>query len=189
MRYPITLSYNVITAFTAIASSFLFTSWWNLRIGSLLELRDSPFHLAIYLSGQYLTLSELLNLFLLAIALYVTALSSGYIYYTLKGRPKITGTLFWLTLLYLLDPIIVYLVGNYFTPIIASALGYKVNLSYPFFIFGNQKISLDTNILNINSISFNIYSYPTLYYFIFLTLQLLYIPSRIEIHVKARRSN
>ncbi|MBW9141151.1 MAG: hypothetical protein K1T65_05580 [Candidatus Aramenus sp.] len=166
MKYPLTalsLALNVVIALLPFY-------WWSYGIDGLIVVKDSPFQLYVNLLGQDLTILEIVNLFLFAFRFYVITVSSIYLVYLYKGVRKTYGTVYYLSYLYVLDPVILYLAFNYVLPF----LGYST--SYPFFIIGKERMELSYSNAQISA---TVFSYPTLAYWFSLASGIIYLASRV----------
>jgi len=166
MMYKLTIASLISNIIIALLPFY----WWYYGTGNLIEVADSPFMLNIIFMGSQLEIIQIVNLFLLAFRFYVIIVSGIYIYYVIKGQKKTYGLIFWTSYLYILDPIVFYIIFNYLFPLI----GYGFH--YPFFIIGKEKVDFTYQNTLISTI---VYSYPSLAYWISLAAGTIYLASRI----------
>lgn len=168
MRYPLTVLYYL----SAILVSIVPLPWWYYSVGGIVSVSDSPFQVLIYFMGNRLLLSDLITFLLTGFRLYVLFVAFGYLLKTLRGEPKVYSTMFWLPVLYVLDPVVIYVVFL----LLPKLLGFP--LQYPLLIWGKETF---TSTYMGNQIIAEVVSYPTFAYWISLASAILYIPSRLEI--------
>ncbi|MFP3043976.1 MAG: hypothetical protein RXQ96_02100 [Thermocladium sp.] len=187
MRHPLTLLYY-IDSIIIIAISLLIPPhyWWVYGISDLAVIKDSPFYLYITLLGKPLIISSLITIILIGFGLYVITVLLIYSYMLVKrGEARNYSTMFWLPILYVLDPVIVYLVlaivMPHLVPLLGnSSLGTRLSSlsSYPLVIIGQEQYSI--SIGGGEEMTLIIYSEPSMLYWLSLTAPLLYLASLIE---------
>jgi hypothetical protein len=151
--------------------------WWEYSIGKAIVVKDSPFILDVSILGKTFDIFDFINLLLFGLRIYVIVISAFYIYYTLIGQERKYSGMFWATILYLIFPVISYvifnyIVFNYFLPVIAPSYSYSNN--YPLIIIGSEPYLIQ---LGNTLVETYISSYPTIYYWICLALSLVYLVS------------
>ncbi len=166
MKYPLTAVSLVLNVVIALLPFY----WWSYGVDGLIAVYDSPFQLYVSVMNQELLIVELVNVFLFAFRFYVIVVSSVYLIYLFRGQRKTYGTVYYLSYLYVLDPIVLYLVFNYLLPLI----GYST--SYPFFIIGKERIEMTYSGAQITA---DVFSYPTLAYWFSLASGVVYLASRV----------
>ncbi len=153
-------------------------------MGELIAIKDSPFYLSIMLLGKYLLISRVITVLLMGFALYILTVLAFRLYESIfSDEPGNYSTMFWLPILYILDPVIIYLVLAIALPRLAPFLGtLGTNLSgfssYPLLIIGSEQYVIN---MGSESLALMVDSQPTLLYWISLTAPpALYIASLIE---------
>ena len=187
LRYPLTFLYY-IDSIIVIAASLLISPhyWWTYGISDLAVIRDSPFYLHIMLLGKPLIISSLITIILMGFGLYIIAVLLAYSYMLVRrGEARNYSTMFWLPILYVLDPVIVYLVLAIVMPHLIPLLGngsLETRLaslsSYPLVIIGREQYSLSMG--GGEAMTLTIYSEPSILYWLSLTAPVLYVASLIE---------
>lgn len=169
MKYKITAIYLL----GSILISLLPNYWWYYNIGDLIRIYDSPYNVHVYYFGSYLLLFKIINLILLGYRFYVVILYSGYLFYLLRGRFMVSSLFFWQTIVYVLWPIVAYLIANYLLYDV-----FRYNIYFPLFIFGNEVIKGNMS----DSIGFSVLfeAYPEPVYWLALTISILYPFTYIE---------
>lgn len=166
IQYPLT--------FVALLSNIIISSlpgyWWYYSIGQLGIIQDSPFQLDVKLLNNDLLIINIINVFLFAFRFYVISISLYYAYLILAKKKKETYlTITWLSYLYILDPIIVYLIFNFI-------LNHFIPIQYNLFIIGKENTVISSHGYVINTY---IESYPTFEYLIALIGGTLNLASRV----------
>ncbi|GGP20457.1 hypothetical protein GCM10007981_08610 [Thermocladium modestius] len=184
MRYPLAVIYYVDSALIVIISLiYPVHYWWSYSMGELIAIKDSPFYLSIMLLGKYLLISRVITVLLMGFALYILTVLAFRLYESIfSDEPGNYSTMFWLPILYILDPVIIYLVLAIALPRLAPFLGtLGTNLSgfssYPLLIIGSEQYVIN---MGSESLALMVDSQPTLLYWISLTAPALYIASLIE---------
>ncbi|MFP3204932.1 MAG: hypothetical protein RXS23_05840 [Metallosphaera yellowstonensis] len=167
MRYPLTSLYYL----SVILISAVPLPWWFYSVGGIVSVSDSPFQVLIYFMGDRLLLSDVITFLLTGFRIYVIFVAIGYLLETMRGNPKIYSTMFWFPVLYVLDPVIIYVVFLF----LPKLLGFPAN--YPLLIWGEETF---TSSYMGNQIRAEVMSYPTIMYWAALASAVLYIPSRLE---------
>ncbi|ARM74843.1 hypothetical protein [Acidianus manzaensis] len=147
INYPLTL----ISLVFNILISTLPGYWWYYSIGKLAVIQDSPFQIYISLFNQSLVITNFINVFLFAFRFYIIGISIYYIFLLLKGKKNTMLTITWISYLYILDPVIIFIIFNFI-------LKYFIPIHYNFFIVGEENISIHSGNYIINTY---IQSYPT----------------------------
>lgn len=144
--------------------------WWYYSAGGMVTIKDSLFSFYLEFLGRTLEIGTIINYILFAFRFYVISVSLYYIYLALKKEIiKHYLLITWVSYLYILDPLIFYLlfnnVVNYFTPV-----------KYPLFIIGSENMSIVyKNVI----VTVLVESYPTIYYWIALFAGTFNLISRI----------
>lgn len=166
IRYPLTL----IALLLNVAISLLPGYWWYYSIGKLGIVESSPFEIYVSILGSSLLVINLVNVFLFAFRFYVSTISLYYVYSILtKGKKQTYLTITWLSYMYILDPVIIYLIFNF---ILASFFP----AGYHFFIIGVENVTIQSGNYVITTY---VQSYPTFEYFISLVVGSLNLASRL----------
>ncbi|MCG3108920.1 hypothetical protein L3N51_01210 [Metallosphaera sp. J1] len=175
MQFKITTIYYLLVAVVSIIPF----PWWYYSVGGIVTIEDSPFQALIYFMGTRLILSDVITFLLTAFRLYVFILAIGYAFQSMRGNPKIYSTMFWFPVLYVLDPILIYVLFKF----IPQLLG--VPIQYPFFIWGTETF---TSTYKGDQIVAEVVSYPTPVYWFALGTAVLYPFSRWEIRSSRGRA-
>lgn len=152
-------------------------------MGELVAVRDSPFYLSVMLFGKYLLISRAITILLMGFAFYILTVLSFRLYESIfRDEPVNYSIMFWLPILYILDPAIMYIVLAVALPRLAPLFGFLgINLSgfssYPLLIIGSERYVIN---MGSESLALMVNSEPTLLYWISLTAPALYIASLIE---------
>ncbi|AWS00576.1 hypothetical protein DFR87_05490 [Metallosphaera hakonensis JCM 8857 = DSM 7519] len=174
MQNKITSIYYVLVALISLIPF----PWWYYSVGQIVTIEDSPFQVLIYFLGTRLLLSDVLTFLLTAFRLYVFIIAVGYAIQAMRGNPKIFSTMFWFPVLYILDPILIYVLFKF----VPTLLG--VPIQYPFFLWGTETFT--ANVRGGQAVA-EVVSYPTITYWMALATAVLYPFSRWEIR-KSKRS-
>ncbi|BDC17975.1 hypothetical protein [Acidianus sp. HS-5] len=168
MKYPLSITSLLLNIIVAV----LPYCWWIYSVGGIIRIDDSIFLLNIYFEGQYLYISEFINVILIAFRAYVIAVSSYYLYTIFKkGVKKNYMLIAWASLFYILDPVIMYFLFNY-------VISYFLQgVTYPFFIIGQEYVTFT---YSGSQITMLIESYPTLAYWFSLAVGIINLFSRIS---------
>ncbi|ACR41540.1 hypothetical protein [Saccharolobus islandicus] len=147
--------------------------WWYYSAGGMVVIKDSLFSFYLEFLGKELEIGIIINYILFAFRFYVISVSLYYIYLALK-KDVINNYLLitWISYLYLLDPLLFYLLFNY-------VVGYVAPTKYPLFIIGSQNMTVFyKNVM----VTILVESYPTTYYWIALFAGTFNLISRIIIN-------
>ncbi|QGA53866.1 hypothetical protein GFS03_04370 [Sulfolobus sp. E5-1-F] len=147
----------IISMLLNVMVSLLPGYWWYYSAGGIVVIKDSLFSFYLEFLGKELEIGTIINYILFAFRFYVISVSLYYIYLALKKDIMSHYLLItWISYLYLLDPLIFYLIFNY-------VVGYVTPTKYPLFIIGSQNMSvLYKNV----KVTILVESYPTIYYWV-----------------------
>lgn len=168
MKYKITTLYYILATVVTVIP----LPWWYYNAGDIIRVEDSPFQILITFLGDRLILSDVITFLLTGFRIYVFVILISYAVQAARGNPKIYSTMFWLPVLYLLDPVILYVLFNFILQL------FDLPMNYPLFFFGTETIS--SNIKG-EQVKIEFVMYPTYVYWLSLATALLYPFSRIEI--------
>jgi len=107
--------------------------WWYTNIGGLLKAYTSPFSVELkFLEVDYSTTILLpINLLLLGLRSYIIVYNLINIYLIFKNQNKISLFIFWVSIFYLIDPIIILIISLILFNQPILILGkYEFNYSY-----------------------------------------------------------
>ncbi|MEM4080528.1 MAG: hypothetical protein QXY37_04330, partial [Metallosphaera sp.] len=104
MKYKITTLYYILATVVTVIP----LPWWYYNAGDIIRVEDSPFQILITFLGDRLILSDVITFLLTGFRIYVFVILISYAVQAARGNPKIYSTMFWLPVLYLLDPVILY---------------------------------------------------------------------------------
>lgn len=167
IRYPLTTLALILNIVVAI----LPYCWWVYSVGGIIRVEDSLFLLNIYFEGQYLYISSFINAILFAFRFYVIAVSLYFLYLLLrKGEKRSYLLIAWASLLYIIAPVITYLIFNYLVS------HFIQGLTYPFFIIGQEYVEVTYSGYKITML---VQSCPTLTYWFSLAVGIINLVSRI----------
>ncbi|MEM0373490.1 MAG: hypothetical protein QXV69_03340 [Sulfolobaceae archaeon] len=144
---------GVVASFSNILVSSLPFPWWYTNIGGIIEILDSPFFIGFKFMGiDYTnTLIFPINLLLLGLRVYIILLNSINIYLILaKNKNDISLFIFWLFILYTIDPLIILLIS-------------LIIFNHPVFALGSYTINYTTSGYEIEILLEN---YPLLPYYL-----------------------
>ncbi|PVU74833.1 hypothetical protein DDW13_06025 [Acidianus hospitalis] len=166
IKYPLSalaLILNVVVALLPYC-------WWTYSVGGIIKIDDSLFLLNICLEGQYLYISNFINMILFAFRFYVIAVSLYSLYLILRRGEKRNYLLIaWASLFYILDPVIIYIIFNYILS------HFIQGVTYPFFIIGQESVEFTDSGYQITML---IQSYPTFTYWFSLAVGIINLISR-----------
>ena len=167
MKFPVLLSYYIISLILVLIPF----PWWYYSVGGIFQVYDSPFQLSLIFFGENLILGQILNILLNAFRIYVIInLIYGIILVARNTKYKYS-TMFWLPILYFIDPIIIYFVINYIL-----GIELHIAISYPILIIGKENLLIT---YQNTSIQMLIISKPTILFWASLLPTILYVISLI----------
>ncbi|AHC51868.1 hypothetical protein SUSAZ_07855 [Sulfolobus acidocaldarius SUSAZ] len=148
------------------------TSWWYYSAGGIANIYDSPFLLRVEFLGSYVIIVNIVNILLTAFRIYVIVnIVYALIYIFRKKQEYKYTTMAWLPVLYIIDPILTYLVLKFALPNYAN---------YPFIIFGQETFTIHQGnttasllIVSEPTIAFWISFIPTIAYVAYLIIKRL----------------
>ncbi|WP_338602396.1 hypothetical protein V6M85_02130 [Sulfolobus tengchongensis] len=152
MKYYLTIIGMALNILVALIPQY----WWYYSAGGIIIIKDSLFFIGLELLGKEYLIVTLINYFLFAFRFYVVSVALYYIYLAIKGIKRSYLLIAWVSYLYILDPLIFYIVFNYVINIFVPA-------RYPLFIIGSENMSINYQGVKIMML---IESYPTLTYWI-----------------------
>ena len=167
MKFLILLSYYIISLIIVLIPF----PWWYYSVGGIFQVYDSPFQISLVVFGESLILGQILNILLNAFRVYVIANLIYGIILVARNKKYNYSTMFWLPILYFIDPIIIYFVTNY---ILELAL--HISISYPILIIGKENMSITYQNTNMQML---IISEPTILFWASLLPTILYVLSLI----------
>ncbi len=142
--------------------------WWYYSVGGIVTIKDSLFGIYLQFLGREYEIIKLINIILFAFKFYVITISAYYLYKAYLGERYNYMLIMWASYLYILDPIIAYLISNYL-------LGLFIKVNYPFFIIGSESINVEDKGVEVSML---IQSYPYVYYWIALAIGTLNLITR-----------
>ena len=84
--------------------------WWFVQVGGIITVQDSPYMLNVDFLNERLLLVNLLNAALTGFRFYMVVMLSYGVYAVLRNKEFIHSTFFAVTVLYILEPLLLYVV-------------------------------------------------------------------------------
>jgi hypothetical protein len=152
--------------------------WWLVDVGGILTIMDSPFMISVSFLGQDLKIVNLINAGLTGFRLYLLIITAYGLFAVLKGKKFVDSTLFAVTVLYILEPILFFLIVK-----LLSALGY-LPADYEPILFGTtQLVVTQQNTVAVLLVTFK----PTEFYWFALLVAALYLLMRASLMIESRK--
>ncbi|MCQ4349685.1 MAG: hypothetical protein NO126_02350 [Sulfolobales archaeon] len=152
--------------------------WWQVDVGGILVVEDSPFQISLQFLGAQLEITSLVNAALTAFRVYLLIILAYGLYSTIKGRRFLNSTLFAVTVLYIIEPALFFVIVE-----VLKALGQLPADYEPIFIGTTSLVVTQPNAVAILTVTFE----PTEFYWVALAVAVLYPIARLSLRLNERR--
>ena len=161
----------------ALAVTLIPSYWWFVQVGGVLAIQDSPYMLNAVFLKERLLLLNLLNAVLTGFKFYMVVMLSYGIYAVLRNKEFIHSTFFVVTVFYVLEPLLFYLVTQLLQLLNVAHPEYS-----PIFIGTTSMTVTVQNAVAVMTVSF----YPTKLYWFAHASAVFYPFARLSLYLERR---
>ena len=161
----------------ALAVTLIPRYWWFVQAGGIMTIQDSPYMLDVNFLNERLLLLNLLNAVLTGFRFYMMVMLSYGIYAVLRNKEFIHSTFFVVTVFYILEPLLFYLITQVLQLLNVTHPEYS-----PIFIGTTTMTVTAQNAVAVMTVSF----YPLKLYWFALASAVFYPFAKLSLYLERR---